>query len=86
MRFRNGLVLAIAVTLLIPCALQAEEKKTETTRNSNSVVTKKNTNTTNQATTQPQTEEEKNAQPVVHWSIISTIQGLAPQLFVHSIQ
>jgi hypothetical protein len=65
MRFRNGLVLAITAAVLIPGALQAEEKKSETTRNSNSVVTKKNTatksntNTTANTTTQPTSEEEK---------------------------
>jgi hypothetical protein len=65
MRFTNGLVLAITAALLLPCAVKAEEKKTETTRNSNSVVTKKNTNTTNTTNStnttnnQPTTEEEK---------------------------
>jgi hypothetical protein len=59
MRFTNGLVLAIAVTLLLTCAAQAEEKKTETTRKANSVVTKKNTENTKTANTQPETEEEK---------------------------
>ena len=54
MRFTNGLVLAITAALLLPCAVKAEEKKTESTRNSNSVVTKTNT-----ATNQPTSEEEK---------------------------
>ncbi len=59
MRFTNGLVLAITAALLLPCAVKAEEKKTESTRNSNSVVTKTNTNKTNTATNQPTSEEEK---------------------------